>query len=66
MLATQTLIQRRSKTMLIRIDGAPGFSVTPKDLILAIIGNVGTAGATGHVIEYGGSTIAVSTWRADI
>ena len=56
-LATQTLVQRRSKTMLIRIDGVLGFGVTPKDLILAIIGKIGTAGATGHVVEYGGSTI---------
>ena len=56
-LATQTLVQRRSRTMLIRVEGALGFGVTPKDLILSIIGEIGTAGATGHVVEYGGSTI---------
>ena len=56
-LATQTLIQRVAKNMLIRIEGdlAPG--VTAKDLILHIIGVIGTAGGNGHVIEYAGSTI---------
>lgn len=57
-LATQTLPQKRSKTMLIRIDGTLGSGVTAKDVILAIIGRIGTAGATGYVIEYAGSTIA--------
>ena len=57
-LATQTLPQRRSKTMLIRIDGRLGAGVTAKDVILAIIGRIGTAGATGHVIEYAGEAIA--------
>ncbi|QGZ93787.1 3-isopropylmalate dehydratase large subunit [Terricaulis silvestris] len=56
-LATQTLIQKRSQTMLIRIDGALGASVTAKDIILAIIGKIGTAGATGCVIEYAGEAI---------
>ncbi len=56
-LATQTLVQKLSKTMLIRIDGRLGTGVTPKDVILAIIGRIGTAGATGHVVEYAGSAI---------
>ena len=55
-LATQTLMMKPSKTLEIRVDGELGFGVTPKDLILAIIGQIGTAGGTGHVIEYRGST----------
>ncbi|HTU12466.1 MAG TPA: 3-isopropylmalate dehydratase large subunit [Allosphingosinicella sp.] len=57
-LATQTLWLRPAKTLEIRVDGALGFGVSPKDLILHIIGNIGTAGGTGHVIEYRGSTFA--------
>ena len=57
-LATQTLLQRRPKSMRITIDGALPIGVTAKDLILAAIGQIGTAGATGHVIEYAGSAIA--------
>ena len=56
-LATQTLQQDKAKTMLIKVDGTLGKGVTAKDIILAIIGKIGTAGATGFVIEYGGSTI---------
>jgi 3-isopropylmalate/(R)-2-methylmalate dehydratase large subunit len=56
-LATQTLIQQPAKNMLIRIDGDLPLGVTGKDLILAIIGRIGTAGGTGHVVEYAGSTI---------
>jgi 3-isopropylmalate/(R)-2-methylmalate dehydratase large subunit len=56
-LATQTLPQKKSRTMLVRIDGTLGTGVTAKDVILAIIGRIGTAGATGHVIEYAGSAI---------
>jgi len=56
-LATQTLIQRRAKNMLIEIDGELPLGVTAKDLILAVIGKIGTAGGTGHVIEYAGSAI---------
>jgi 3-isopropylmalate/(R)-2-methylmalate dehydratase large subunit len=56
-LATQTLIQQPAKNMLIRVDGDMGFGVTAKDLILGIIGRIGTAGGTGHVIEYAGSAI---------
>ena len=53
-LATQTLLLRPSKTMEVRVEGALGPGVTPKDLILHIIGVIGTAGGTGHVIEYRG------------
>jgi 3-isopropylmalate/(R)-2-methylmalate dehydratase large subunit len=56
-LATQTLIQQPAKNMLVRVEGKLPVGVTPKDLILAIIGKIGTAGGTGHVIEYAGSTI---------
>jgi len=56
-LATQTLIQKKSKNMLVNVDGdlAPG--VTAKDITMSIIGKTGTAGGTGHVIEYAGSAI---------
>ncbi|HIP79507.1 MAG TPA: 3-isopropylmalate dehydratase large subunit, partial [Kiloniellaceae bacterium] len=50
-LATQTLIQKPAKNMRITVDGALPLGVTAKDLILAIIGRIGTAGGTGHVIE---------------
>ncbi|MCB9771819.1 MAG: 3-isopropylmalate dehydratase large subunit [Candidatus Omnitrophica bacterium] len=56
-LATQTLQQDKSKSMLINIDGNLGFGITPKDIILFIIGQIGTAGATGYVMEYAGSAI---------
>ncbi|WP_037502852.1 3-isopropylmalate dehydratase large subunit [Sphingomonas jaspsi] len=56
-LATQTLVQSKARTMRIRVDGRLGRGVTPKDIILAIIGQIGTAGATGHVIEYAGEAI---------
>lgn len=56
-LATQTLIQKRAKNMLVRVDGKPGNGVTAKDIILAIIGKIGTAGGTGYVIEYAGEAI---------
>jgi 3-isopropylmalate/(R)-2-methylmalate dehydratase large subunit len=56
-LATQTLIQRPAKNMRITVDGALGAGVTAKDVILAIIARIGTAGGTGHVVEYAGSTI---------
>lgn len=53
-LATQTLLLRKSKTMEVRVEGDLGPGVTAKDLILHIVGVVGTAGGTGHVIEYRG------------
>ena len=56
-LATQCLLQKRSKTMLVRIDGKAGPGVTAKDLVLALIGRIGTAGGTGYAIEFGGSAI---------
>jgi 3-isopropylmalate/(R)-2-methylmalate dehydratase large subunit len=56
-LATQTLIQRKAKNMLVRVDGKLPQGVTAKDIILAIIGEIGTAGGTGHVIEYAGEAI---------
>ncbi len=56
-LATQTLIQRRAKNMLVRIDGALPPGVTAKDITLAVIGRIGTAGGTGYVIEYAGDAI---------
>jgi 3-isopropylmalate/(R)-2-methylmalate dehydratase large subunit len=56
-LATQTLAQKPSKTMLVRFDGTPGPGITAKDLVLALIGKIGTGGATGHVIEYAGDAV---------
>ncbi|MEZ5690405.1 MAG: 3-isopropylmalate dehydratase large subunit [Rickettsiales bacterium] len=56
-LATQTLIQRRAKNMLVRVDGKLPVGVTAKDIVLAIIGKIGTAGGTGYVIEYAGEAI---------
>ena len=56
-LATQTLIQKKAKNMRVRVDGALPEGVTAKDIILAIIGEIGTAGGTGHVIEYAGDAI---------
>ena len=56
-LATQTLIQRKAKNMLVRVDGSLSNGVTAKDIILSIIGEIGTAGGTGHVIEYAGEAI---------
>ena len=56
-LATQTLIQKPAKNMRITVDGILAAGVTAKDVILAIIGKIGTAGGTGHVIEFAGSAI---------
>jgi 3-isopropylmalate/(R)-2-methylmalate dehydratase large subunit len=56
-LATQTLIQKKAKNMLVRVDGTLPAGVTSKDIILAIIGEIGTAGGTGSVIEYAGEAI---------
>jgi 3-isopropylmalate/(R)-2-methylmalate dehydratase large subunit len=56
-LATQTLIQAKAKNMRITVDGQLGDGVTAKDIILAIIGEIGTAGGTGYVMEYAGETI---------
>ena len=56
-LATQCLLQKRSKTMLVAVDGKLGKGVTAKDVALAIIGTIGTAGGNGYAIEFGGSAI---------
>jgi 3-isopropylmalate/(R)-2-methylmalate dehydratase large subunit len=56
-LATQCLMQKKSKNLLVKVDGALPFGCTAKDIALAIIGRIGTAGGTGHAIEFGGSTI---------
>jgi 3-isopropylmalate/(R)-2-methylmalate dehydratase large subunit len=56
-LATQCLLMRKAKSMLVRIDGRLPPAVTAKDLVLAVIGRIGTAGGTGHAIEFGGSAI---------
>ncbi len=56
-LATQCLVQKRPKTMEIRVDGKLPDRCSAKDVILAIIGKIGTAGGTGYVVEYTGSTI---------
>src|SRR5215467_12691001 len=53
-LATQTLIQSKAKNMLVRVDGTLPEGVTAKDIILAIIGEIGTAGGTGYALEYAG------------
>jgi 3-isopropylmalate/(R)-2-methylmalate dehydratase large subunit len=55
--ATQTLWQRKPKTMRINVDGALGYGVTGKDVILAIIRQISAAGGTGHAIEYAGSVV---------
>ncbi len=56
-LATQTLIQQKSKNMKVNITGSLGVGVSAKDVTLSVIGSTGTAGGTGHVIEYAGSVI---------
>ena len=56
-LATQTLIQKKARNMLVRVDNSLPEGVTAKDVILAIIGQIGTAGGTGHVIEFAGQAI---------
>ncbi|PLX34134.1 MAG: 3-isopropylmalate dehydratase large subunit [Hyphomicrobiales bacterium] len=56
-LATQTLIQKKAKNMRVRVDGQAPDGVSAKDIVLAIIGEIGTAGGTGSVIEYQGAAI---------
>jgi 3-isopropylmalate/(R)-2-methylmalate dehydratase large subunit len=56
-LATQTLIQTKAKNFMVEIDGTLEKGVTAKDIVLAVIGEIGTAGGTGSVIEFGGSAI---------
>ncbi|MBK8102018.1 MAG: 3-isopropylmalate dehydratase large subunit [Cellvibrionales bacterium] len=56
-LATQCLIQKKMKNMLVKIDGQLGVGVTAKDVVLAVIGKIGTAGGTGYAIEFGGEVM---------
>ncbi|MCI0654470.1 MAG: 3-isopropylmalate dehydratase large subunit, partial [Methylococcaceae bacterium] len=56
-LATQCLIQKKSKNLLIRVDGRVGAGISAKDIVLAIIGHIGTAGGTGYAIEFAGDAI---------
>ena len=56
-MATQCLLQKKSKTLLIKVDGPLGKGVSAKDIVLHVIGRIGTAGGTGYAMEFGGSTI---------
>ena len=56
-MATQCLVAKKSKTMLVKVDGKLGHGVTSKDIALEVIGMIGTAGGTGYAIEFGGDTI---------
>jgi len=56
-MATQTLLQKKAKNMLVSVDGEVGAGITAKDIVLAIIGRIGTAGGTGCTIEFGGDAI---------
>ena len=56
-LATQCLLQKKSKNMLVQVNGKVGKGVTAKDIVLAIIGEIGTAGGTGYAIEFAGEAI---------
>jgi 3-isopropylmalate/(R)-2-methylmalate dehydratase large subunit len=56
-MATQCLLQKKMKSMLVRVEGKVGAGVTAKDIVLAIIGKIGTAGGTGYAVEFGGSAI---------
>ncbi len=56
-MATQTLLQKKARNMLVRINGHVGAGVTAKDIVLAIIGKIGTAGGTGYTIEFAGEAI---------
>jgi 3-isopropylmalate/(R)-2-methylmalate dehydratase large subunit len=56
-MATQTLLAKKAKNMLVAVDGTLPRGVTAKDVVLAIIGKIGTAGGTGYTIEFGGSTV---------
>ncbi len=60
-LATQCLLQKKAKNMLVSVEGTVGHGITAKDIALAIIGRIGTAGGTGHAIEFGGTAIRALT-----
>ena len=59
-LATQTLLQKPAKNMRVSVDGDLAVGCSAKDIVLAIIGKIGTAGGTGHVVEYAGDVIRAS------
>ncbi|HKQ26144.1 MAG TPA: 3-isopropylmalate dehydratase large subunit [Burkholderiales bacterium] len=63
-LATQCLMQKKMKNMLIEVNGALGRGVTSKDVALAVIGRIGTAGGTGHAVEFGGSAVRALSMEA--
>ena len=64
-MATQTLLAKKAKNMLVQVDGTLAKGVTPKDVVLAIIGKIGTAGGTGYTIEFAGSVFrAMRAWKA--
>jgi 3-isopropylmalate/(R)-2-methylmalate dehydratase large subunit len=63
-LATQCLVMKKAKSMLIRVDGRLAPGVTSKDLVLAIIGRIGTAGGTGHAIEFAGEAVSALSMEA--
>jgi len=63
-MATQTIWQRKPKTMRVRVGGKLGFGVAAKDVILAVIAKIGAGGGAGHVIEYAGSAIAAMSMEA--
>ena len=63
-LATQCLVQSRPKTMIVRFEGRPSAGVGAKDFVLALIGRIGTGGATGHVLEYAGDAIRALSMEA--
>jgi 3-isopropylmalate/(R)-2-methylmalate dehydratase large subunit len=63
-MATQCLIQRKSRNMRVRVEGIPGPGVGAKDVVLAIIGKIGTAGGTGYAIEFSGDAISAMSMEA--
>ncbi|MDX8385232.1 MAG: 3-isopropylmalate dehydratase large subunit [Gallionella sp.] len=63
-MATQCLVAKKSKAMLVKVEGALGHSVTAKDIALEVIGRIGTAGGTGYAIEFAGSTIRALSMEA--
>ena len=63
-MATQCLVAKKSKAMLVKVDGVLGKGVTAKDIALAVIGKIGTAGGTGYAIEFGGSAIRALSMEA--
>ena len=62
-MATQCLLMKKSKAMQVVVEGALGRCVTAKDIALAVIGKIGTAGGTGHAIEFAGSRYAAFPWK---